>query len=78
MFKRFRIRLIRLAFLCKVDMILEDHGGVFTNEWTRSVHLRFWTSGSFIRNLAWNMAVNKPARWGAAQALVGIKMMEER
>lgn len=78
MFKRVRLRLHRLTFLCKVGMILSDCGKVFDSEWTRSVHRRFWTSPRWIVQLALNRATKDPDHWGAATALVRIMLEEQQ
>jgi hypothetical protein len=76
MIKRFRRQFARLVFLIKVDMILDDYQFVWTSDWTRKVHRQVWTGNRFLLQLAINKAFKDRNKWGAALALVRIKMEE--
>jgi hypothetical protein len=73
LFPKTQRRITRLAFLFKVDATLEDYKGVWTSDWTRSVHKRLWTAPRFLLQLAINRATSN-SRWGAATALAKIQM----
>ena len=77
MLRRLFHRLHCLTFLCKVDMLLSDRGKELENDWTRSVHRRFWTAPHWMIQLALNRATKNLDHWGAARALVRIRTQEE-